>query len=98
MTVPRRSFLRSGAMTVLLTTIALDSIPLAFARKPEKSDPKQDLPSPSEAKQGSSARFKREAFQPHVGGVFKLSASANSVAATLVSLRDCTPSPGSHKV
>lgn len=99
MTVPRRSFLRSGAMTVFLTTVALDSIPLAFAQKPDKSaDSQQDFQAPSEAKQASSSHFKREAFQPHVGGAFKLSASASSVAATLVSLRDCTPGPRSHKV
>jgi hypothetical protein len=85
-------------MTVLLTTIALDSLPLAFAQKPGKSDPAQDFPVSFEAKQQSIFYFKRETFQPYINGVFKLSAAANSVEATLVSVRDCTPGPKSSKL
>lgn len=98
MTVPRRNFLRTGAMTVLVATIALDSIPLAFAQKGGKSDPAQDFQLPSEATQAPLFYFKRETFQPYIGGIFKLSAGANSVEATLISVRDCTPSPKSSKV
>jgi uncharacterized protein DUF6916 len=98
MTVPRRNFLRLGAMTVFVTAIALDSVPLAFAQKGEKSNPAQDFQIPTEAAQAPIFYFKRETFQPYVGGIFKLSAGANSVEATLVSVRDCTPSPKSHKL
>jgi hypothetical protein len=97
MTVSRRTFLRSGAMSVLLTTIALDSIPL-FAQQLQKSDPARDFQLPFEATQAPAFYFKRETFEPYIGGYFKLSAAANSVNATLVSVRDCTPSAKSAKV
>lgn len=84
-------------MSVLLTTIALDSMPL-FAQQLQKSDPARDFQTPFEATQAPAFYFKRETFEPYIGGVFKLSAAANSVNATLVSIRDCTPSPKSAKV
>src|SRR5215207_809866 len=93
MTVTRRNFLRSGAMGVLLTSFALDTVPLAFAQSPHRPDPSRDFSIPYEAKQALTFYFKRETFEPYVGGVFKLSAGARSVSATLVSVRDCTPHP-----
>jgi hypothetical protein len=98
MTLPRRNFLRSGAVTVLLAGVALDSIPFVFAQNPGKPDPAKDFQTPSEAIQSSLFHFKRETFQPYVGGSFKLSAGANSVDATLIDVRDCTPSAKSAKV
>jgi hypothetical protein len=92
MTVTRRSFLRSGAMSVLLTSVALDSLPLVFAQDLRKSDPSQDFQAPFAARQSPLFSFKRETFQPYVNGIFKLRAGRNSVNATLVSVRDCTPS------
>ncbi len=92
MTVTRRSFLRSAATTVLLTSIALDSIPLSFAQDARKSDPSQDFPVPFEAKQAQIFYFRRETFEPYLNGQFTLRAGANTVDATLVSVRDCTPS------
>lgn len=91
MTVTRRSFLRSGAMAVFLTGIALDNVPVSFAQGLRKGDPAQDFPVPIEAKQQQTFYFKRETFQPYLNGVFALRAGANSVEATLVSVRDCTP-------
>ena len=90
MTVTRRSFLRSGALTVLVTGIALDSVPLAFAQL-RRSDPSQDFLVSFEAKQEPTFNFRRETFEPYVNGVFTLSAGANSVAATLVAVEDCSP-------
>ena len=98
MTVTRRSFLRSGAMTVFLTSLALDTIPLSFAQNARQSDPSQDFQVSFEAKQEPTFYFKRETFQPYLNGIFKLSAGANSVNATLISVRDCTPGPKSLKV
>ena len=98
MTVTRRSFLRSAATTVLLTGIALDSIPLSFAQDARKSDPSQDFPVPLAAKQESIFYFKRETFEPYLNGQFTLRAGANTVSATLVSVRDCTPSANANKV
>lgn len=96
MTVTRRSFLRSGAMSVLLTGLALDTIPLAFAQNLRKSDPSQDFQVAIEAKREPTFYFKNETFKPYVGGVFTLRAGANSVEATLVSVRDCKPNPKSQ--
>lgn len=80
-------------MTVLVTGLALDALPRAFAQQVHKHDPSQDFPVSSKAKQEAAFYFKRETFQPYVNGIFKLSAGANSVEATLVSVRDCTPNP-----
>ena len=91
MTVTRRRFLRTGAMTVMLTGLALDSVPLAFAQSLRKSDPSQDFLPSLEAQREPTYNFRRETFEPYVNGVFKLSAGANSVEATLVAVRDCKP-------
>lgn len=85
-------------MTVVLTGLALDSIPRAFAQQLRKHDPARDFEVSYEAKQSPAFHFKRETFQPYIGGAFKLSAAANSVDATLVGVRDCTPSAKSAKV
>ena len=82
-------------MTVLVTGLALDSIPDAFAQQLRKHDPSQDFQVSYDAKQEPSFYFKRETFQPYLNGVFTLRAGANSVEATLVSVRDCTPHPKS---
>jgi hypothetical protein len=95
MTVTRRSFLRSGAMTVLLTGLALKSTPLASAQQSGKSDPSQDFNVPFDAQREANFFFRRETFQPYLNGVFTLNAGASSVEATLVSVRDCTPNPKS---
>jgi hypothetical protein len=92
MTVTRRTFLRSGAMTVVLTGLALDSLPRAFGQQLRKPDPARDFQVSSEAKQESTFYFKRETFQPYLHGVFTLSAGAKSVEATLVTVRDSSPS------
>ena len=91
MTVTRRRFLRSGALTVLLTGLALDAAPLAFAQQLRKSDPSQDFKTPFEAQREPTFYFKSETFRPYLNGVFKLSAGANSVDATLIKVRDCVP-------
>ena len=99
MTVSRRSFLRSGAMSVLLTGLALDTIPQAFAQRLSKADPAHDFQVSYEAKQEPAFAFKRETFQPYLNGVFTLRAGSHSVEATLISVRDCSPAgPKSSKV
>jgi hypothetical protein len=85
-------------MSVLVTTVVLNSIPKSFAQGLQKSDPARDFQLPSEAAQAPAYYFKRETFEPYLNGTFKLSAGANSVEATLVSVRDCTPSAKSAKV
>lgn len=98
MTVTRRSFLRSGATAALLAGFAFDKLPLALAQQLRKADPAHDFQIPFEVKQAQTASFKRETFEPYLNGVFTLRAGANSVEATLVKVRDCTPSAQSAKV
>jgi hypothetical protein len=85
-------------MTVLLTGLALDTIPRAFAQELQKSDPSRDFQVPFEAQQTPSFYFKRETFEPYLNGAFKLSAGAHSVSATLVSVRDCCTSGPKSKL
>ena len=80
-------------MTVLLTGLALDSIPRAFAQKAKNYDPAQDFLVSSEAKQEPTFSFKHETFEPYVNGVFTLIAGPNSVEAILVKVRNWTPNP-----
>ncbi len=81
-------------MAVLVTGLALDALPRAFAQQVRKHDPAAGLSrSRSRRSRRPTFYFKRETFQPYLHGVFKLSAGANSVEATLVSVRDCTPDP-----
>jgi hypothetical protein len=80
-------------MTVLVTGLALDALPRAFAQQAHKPDPAKDFPVSVEAKQEAAFYFKRETFQPYLNGSFKLSAGAHSVEAILESVRDCTPNP-----
>lgn len=91
MSVTRRSFLKSGAMSVLTTAIVAAAPALVFGQTGAKADPAQDFQVPFEAKQSPSFYFKRETFQPYINGQFRLRAGARSVNATLVSVRDCTP-------
>ena len=98
MTVNRRRFLRSGAMTVLLTGLALETIPLSFAQQLSKSDPSKDFVVPFEAQRDPRFYFTLGTFMPYLDGVFTLSAGAKSVKAKLVGVRKVTPSPNSSSV
>jgi hypothetical protein len=82
-------------MSVLLTGVALDSIPQVLAQVGRRHDPSRDFAVPFEAQRAATFYFKRETFQPYVGGVFTLRAGAKSVEATLLNVRDCTPNPKS---
>jgi hypothetical protein len=88
MPVTRRSFLRSGATAALTTAVALKAAPLAFGQISSKPDTTRDPQIPYEAKQSSLFTFKREAFQPYVGGTFRVRAGAQAVDMTLTKVRD----------
>ena len=98
MTATRRSFLKSGAITVLMAGIALEMIPSVFAQSNQRPDLTKDIPVPFEAQQSALFYFKRETFEPYIGGTFKVSAGAKTVEMTLESVRDTTPSAKSCKV
>jgi hypothetical protein len=93
MTLTRRTFLRKGAMTVFLTGLALDSIPLILAQKGIKHDPRLDFPVSPEAQQEPVFSFTSATFQPYLNDPITLRAGANSVGATLVKIRDWAPNP-----
>lgn len=85
-------------MTVLTTGVALGSVPLSFAQSRQRPDTGHDFQIPFEVKQSQIFSFRRDSFQPYVGGVFRVRAGANSVDMTLEKVRDCTPGPNSLKV
>ena len=98
MTATRRSFLKSGAITVLMAGIALDLIPSVFAQGKPKPDPTKDFAIPFEAQQSPIFYFKQETFEPYIGGLFKVSAGAHSVQMKLEKVRDCKPGPNASKM
>ncbi|HYG78905.1 MAG TPA: hypothetical protein VD861_00875 [Pyrinomonadaceae bacterium] len=89
MSVTRRSFLRSGATAALTTAVALKAAPMAFAQIGAKPDPTRDVPIPYEARQSPLVSFKRETFEPYVGGIFRVRAGAHAVDMTLTKVRGC---------
>lgn len=97
MKATRRSFLKSGAITVLMAGIAIDLAPSVFAQS-NQNDPTKDFPVPFEAQQSAIFYFKQETFEPYLGGVFKVSAGAKTVEMTLDEVRNCAPTPQSCKV
>lgn len=98
MPVTRRSFLRSGATAALTMAVALKAAPLAFAQISSKPDTTRDPQIPYEAKQSPLFTFKRETFQPYVGGTFRVRAGANAVDMTLTKVTGCEISPRGHKM
>ena len=94
MSFTRRRFIVSGATAALVAGVAMGAGTLAFGQSSKKkSDPTQDFQVPFDAQNSPAFFFKRETFQPYVGGVFTIRAGAHSVQATLKEVRDCTPSP-----
>jgi hypothetical protein len=98
MTATRRSFLKSGAITVLMAGMALEMIPSAFGQSNPHPDPTKDFPVPFEAQQSPLFYFKRETFEPYVGGTFKVKAGPQTVEMTLESVRDTTPTAQGCKI
>ena len=93
MSVNRRSFLKSGALSVL--TVASGLVYAAPARGQEKakgaSGHTAEVPIPFEARQHPLFYFTRGTFQPYVGGIFVASAGRQSVSMTLVEVSNFTP-------
>ena len=98
MPVTRRSFLRSGATAALTAAIALKAAPAAFAQIGAKPDPTRDFPVPYESQQNPLFFFKRETFQPYVGGTFRVRAGAQAVDMTLTKVRGCEISARGRKL
>jgi uncharacterized protein DUF6916 len=93
MPVSRRSFLRSGATAVLTAGIAINAAPLVFGQSVQT----QGAAVPFEAQQSPLFYFKRETFQPYVGGTFRVSAGRSTVEMTLKEVLDLTASAKSNR-
>lgn len=89
MPVTRRSFLRSGATAALTAAVALKAAPMAFAQIGAKPDPTRDFEVPHEAQKSPIISFRRETFEPYVGGTFRVRAGAHAVDMTLTKVRGC---------
>ena len=99
MPVTRRSFLKSGATSVLTTVVALSQFTPARGQDKPRSEskpspaPRSDEQIPYKAQRSPLFFFRADSFRPYVGGVFVASAGANSVQMTLKGVRDCSPKP-----
>ena len=89
MPVTRRSFLRSGATAALTAAVALKAAPMAFAQIGARPDPKRDFEIPQDARNSPLISFKRETFEPYVGGTFRVRAGAHAADMTLTRVRGC---------
>jgi hypothetical protein len=98
MPVSRRSFLKSGATAVLATAAVLHAAPNTYAQLGEKPDPAQDFKVPFEAQQSPLSFFKRETFEPYVGGVFRVNAGGRAVEMTLTKVNGCELSASGRKL
>jgi hypothetical protein len=85
-------------LTVLTTSIALKAVPLVFGQDRTQPNPALDFQIPFQAQKSPLFYFKRETFEPYVGGIFRARAGARSISMTLTAVRDCTPSLTSSKV
>lgn len=97
MPVTRRSFLKSGATSVLTTVVALGQFTPARGQDKTRPDSKtapsrsiDESPHSRELRDPLSF-FSAETFRPYVGGVFVVRAGRSSVQMTLTGVRDCSP-------
>jgi hypothetical protein len=96
MSVNRRSFLKSGALSALTAAFGLTyAAPTLGQSKPKrKIDAPRSTPEgriPFGAQESPLYYFTRETFEPYVGGFFIVSAGSSSASMTLVEVRDYTP-------
>ena len=87
MPVSRRRFMMSGATAVLTTAATLQLSNKVFAQIGAPPDPTRDFAIPHEAHQSPIITFKRETFEPYVGGIFRARAGANSIEMKLEKVR-----------
>lgn len=99
MPVTRRSFLKSGATSVLTTAVALSQLTPARGQEKPRTDsgtaPARiiDESLTFEQQRSTLFSFHAETFRPYVGGVFVARAGRSSIQMTLTGVRDCSPKP-----
>lgn len=89
MSVTRRRFLRSGAITVLAAGLVFRPGVLAFGQDKKGADSAHGFQVPYEAQQNPVFFYTRATFEPYVGGVFQTRGLGGGVVElTLVSIHD----------
>ena len=73
----------------MMATIAFNAAPMVFAQTGAKPDPARDFEVPNEARNSPLISFKRETFEPYVGGIFRVRAGAHAVDMTLTKVNGC---------
>lgn len=96
MSVNRRSFIKSGALSALTAALGLSFVAPALGQvKPKRRAIVSPSPGLKEIPFGAQRSplfyFTRETFQPYVGGIFTVSAGRKTVRMTLVGVTDYTP-------
>jgi hypothetical protein len=99
MPVTRRSFLKSGATSVLTTVVALGQFTPVRGQDKTRPDsrtaPARSIDEKLTVREERDplAFFRAETFRPYVGGIFVVRAGRASVEMTLTGVRDCSPKP-----
>jgi hypothetical protein len=97
MSVNRRSFLKSGALSALAAAAALvyaapahgQDVPKRKVKAPTLSGPQPRIPFGAE--QSPLFYFTQETFRPYIGGIFNASAGSKSAAMTLIEVTEYIP-------
>lgn len=93
MAMNRRGFLKTGAMFAFFAA-TLGRYSLALAQGGGAYAPAYDYPIPYDAQTDTVYNFRRETFEPYVGGVFRARGTRRgSVSLTLVEVRDTSWRP-----
>ena len=90
MSVTRRKFLRSGAITVLSAGLVFRPGAIAFGQDVKRPDAARGLyPIPQQAQRDPVFAYTRATFEPYVGGIFSTrGVGGGTVELTLVAVRD----------
>jgi hypothetical protein len=99
MSVTRRKFLRSGAITILSAGLVFRAGAVAFGQ--DKKGPGTAValhPIPQQAQREPIFYYTRATFEPYVGGIFTTrGVGGKTVELTLVAVRDRNPKPATAK-
>lgn len=93
MTVLRRTFLKSAALTALSAAFIVRSAGFALGQDLTKQNPALDFQVPHAAKLDPVFSYTSATFEPYVGGIFRSRARGHWVRLKLVSVRRYEPKP-----
>lgn len=96
MSVSRRRFLKTSALSALAAACLLGPGLPAFGQDSSQSGPDADFPIPYEATQDPVFYYTRETFEPYVGGVFRGWVGRTAVDLVLLSVTSYAPAPATQ--